>query len=418
MSIKKGNQQMNVFTRSNLAMLVLAATATMAVAQEQQPGLYRTASGVDLLPGLLTTVFHDDNITRAANQQDIVSSWVLSVAPSLKASIIDGANVYSMTGAVKAANYFDSSDDNYLDGYVEAEARLSPSSAHNFKLNANSSWLHEDRGTGVSEGRGTVQGDVTKFNTDSLKAEYEYGRPGSTGKLRANARYFDRKYENFRDFTQYRDYKLAEVGAGFVYQTAGAFRLVAETTTADIQYKVVDLSGSRDNQDTYFKLGTEWELTAATTGILKAGYQNKDFDIGLRDDFDGVSWEAIMQWQPLSYSGFDFATGRRAKDVEALNSSADFIKESTVSVGWNHQWSSFIDTKLSYQYQTDDYHRRVGSTAVAREDKIRMLIAEVNYKPLRWLTLTGYANVEDRTSSAGVIEYDRNVFGLTFKMTL
>ncbi len=89
-----------------------------------------------------------------------------------------------------------------------------------------------------------------------------------------------------------------------------------------------------------------------------------------------------------------------------------------MSVGWNHQWSSFIDTKLSYQYQTDDYHRRVGSTAVAREDKIRMLIAEVNYKPLRWLTLTGYANVEDRTSSAGVIEYDRNVFGLTFKMTL
>lgn len=407
---------MKMFKRSSIATLLVASGMTAAIAQEQG-GVYRTESGVEVVPGLTSSLYYDDNVIRDRNAT--ISSMVATLAPSVKATLNTGANSFSFSTALKAGNYFDSSDDNYLDGYMETEAKLSPSSAHNFKLRANASWLHEDRGTGVSEGRGNLLGDVTKFHTDTLAGEYEYGRPGAAGKLRANARYYSRTYDNFRDVTQYRDYDLNEVGGAFVYQTASVFRLVAEAKTADIEYEVTDLSGSRDNQDSNFKVGAEWDLTAMTTGIVKVGYQNKDFDLSSRENFSGVSWEAIVQWQPLTYSGFDFSTGRRAKDVEALNINADFIEESTYAVGWNHQWSSFFDSKIAYQYQTEDYNRLpTATTAVAREDKIKLLTGELNYKPLRWLTVTGFINVEDRSSTAGIIEYDRNVYGLSFKMTL
>ncbi len=409
---------MNLFKRSSIATVIVASGVTAAVAQEQA-GVYRTASGVEVVPGLTSTLQYDDNVTRARDNSAIISSWIATLAPSLKATLVDGANSYALSSSVKAGNYFDSSDDNYLDGYVEAEAKLSPDSAHNFSLRGNASWLHEDRGTGVSEGRGDLLGDVTKFHTETLGGNYEYGRPGSTGKLRANARYYSRTYDNFRDVTQYRDYDSNEVGLGFVYQTAGAFRLVAEAKTADIEYKVVDLSGMRDNEDTRFLVGAEWDLTAATTGILKVGHQKKDFELASRGNFSGASWEATVQWQPLTYTSFDFSTGRRAKDVDALNINSDYIEEATASIGWNHQWSSFFDSKIAYQYRTEDYNRLITAvTTVQREDKLKFISAELNYKPLRWLTLTGFVNVEDRTSSSGVIEYDRNVYGLSFKMTL
>jgi hypothetical protein len=60
---------------------------------------------------------------------------------------------------------------------------------------------------------------------------------------------------------------------------------------------------------------------------------------------------------------------------------------------------------------------RLGS-ALGREDTRKILTAELESKVLRWLTVKGFVNLEDRTSTLGVIEYDRTVFGLNVQMTL
>ncbi|MDZ7902899.1 MAG: hypothetical protein U5L01_10335 [Rheinheimera sp.] len=69
--------------------------------------------------------------------------------------------------------------------------------------------------------------------------------------------------------------------------------------------------------------------SAAATGTVKAGYQDKNFDLLAREDFHGFAWEAILLWQPLTYSGFDIATGRRAKDVDSVAVVGDYIIETT-----------------------------------------------------------------------------------------
>lgn len=399
-----------------LLLFAAVLASTPAWGQEQE-GVIRTESGIDLIPAFIADLQYDDNILRDSNST--LSSWVNTLAPTLKAILVDGPNSYTLNTAVKNAKYFSSSADNYLDAYIDGEAKLALASRHKLDLKMNGSWLHEDRGTGVSEGRGNLLDEVTKFNEHNIKADYEFGSTGSTGKLRANARYYNKDYDNFRSITQYRDHDIRELGAGFVYKTEGAFMLVAEASSADVQFKTTDLTGDRNNQDTNYRLGAEWEMTALTTGILKLGYQDKDFDLSNRENFNGFAWEAILQWLPLSYSGFDLSTGRRAKDVDALNINADYIVETTYALGWNHQWSERFDSKLAYEHQTDEYNKVVLLlNTLGRKDVRRVVTAELNYKALRWLTLTGFVNLEDRTSTLGVIAFDRSVYGLSVKITL
>jgi hypothetical protein len=401
---------------SALTIAVLAGSISVAAAQEQdasKAGVITTESGIDFVPALLLGVKHDDNITRASSGE--ISSWVTTVAPSLKANLVDGANTYTVSTALRNGTYLDSSEDNFTDGYLDAEARLSPSSSHNFKFKANGSWLHEERGTGTSTGRGALFNEVTKFNTQLLDAEYKLGASSALAGFRFNTRYFNKDYDNNLTLTEFREYDASSLGAAFMYGVQDSIKLVADVATSDIQYKKEELAirgGSRDNQDTYYRLGAEWDITSVTTGTLRTGYQDKDFDLVSRDDFSGVSWEAILNWMPLSYSGFDVATGRRAKDVEVYDTNGDYIIERTYAIGWNHQWDDIWSTKVSYEYMTEDYNR------IVRNDTNRIATFEVKGKVLRWLTVKAFVNGQNRDSSVALLGYDRNVIGLDFELTL
>jgi hypothetical protein len=391
------------------ALLTYIAPAT-AQSAASPSGVIKTSSGIDLIPSLQIGMKHDDNVIRASSNE--INSWVNTIAPALKATMVNGADNYTFTAALNNARYFSSVQDDFTDGYLDLEARISPASQHNFDLRANSSWLHEDRGTGVSEGRGLLLNEVTKFNSQLLDGEYVYGAQSSTGKIRLNSRYFTKEYDNFRDITEYRDYDSMLFGGAFVYQTNAAFKLVASANTAEIDFQVLDLSGDRNNTDNNYRVGLEWEFSSITTGELKLGYQDKNFDIAQREDFGGFAWEAILVWQPLTYSGFDVATGRRAKDVEAVNVVGDYIIETTYGLGWNHQWSETLDSKLAYEYQTNEYNLS------SRKDTSDVITLELNKQLLRWVKIKAFVNIESRTSTLGVIEFDRNVIGINAEFTL
>ncbi len=398
---------------SQFTLAFIVAFATSAVAQEQGPeqgAVIKTDSGVDLLPALNTGFKHDDNITRVADNK--LSSWIFTIAPSVKATLLDGTNSYTMTAAVKDAVYFSSNPDEYTDGYWEGEAKFSADEAQKFSVKANRSWLHEDRGTGISEGRGNLQSAVTKYNSTKTDFDYEYGSDGSRGKLKLNGRLYSKEFENFRDVTVYRDYDYYLGGAGFFYQMEGSYSLFIEANQANIQYAKVDPSGDRNSLDTNYRAGVEWEISSVTTGTVKAGYQDKNFDLLAREDFHGFAWEAILLWQPLTYSGFDIATGRRAKDVDSVAVVGDYIVETTYGLGWNHEWSELWSTKLAYEFQTNEYN------ITDRKDIARVATVELNGDLLRWMKVKGFFNHEIRTSNAIGFGYDRNVVGIEFNFTL
>ena len=318
-------------SKVSLAMLLVLSASTSAQQGPDQGAVIKTDVGIDLLPALNTGFKHDDNVTRV--QDDKLSSWIFTVAPSVKATLLDGTTSYTVSAAVKDAQYMSSRPDEFTDGYWEGEAKFSPEDGQKFKLKSNRSWLHEDRGTGISEGRGSLQNSVTKFNSTLTEADYEYGRDGSRAKLKFNGQMYSKEFENFRDVTVFRDYDYYLGGAGFFYQMEGSYSLFVEANQANIQYNKIDPSGDRNSLDTNYRAGVEWEISSVTTGTAKVGYQDKNFDLAAREDFNGFAWEAILLWQPLTYSGFDIATGRRAKDVDSVAVIGDYIIETTYALG-------------------------------------------------------------------------------------
>jgi hypothetical protein len=396
-------------TKMMLSVSTALLTLTSA-AFAQDAGVIRTESGFDILPSLSTTLQHDNNVARSNSNE--VSSWVNLLTPTLKANLANGADNYTFTGALTNGKFFSSEADNFTDGYLQADAQISPSSRDNFKLSANSRWLHEERGTGITQGTGAAQTEVVKFTDQSLDAEYKYGATNTPGQVRVNTRLYNKDYSNFRTTTQYRDYDSVLFGAGFLYQLPSAFKALSEVNSADIIYKLTDPTGSRDSRDTNYRLGMEWAFTTVSVGALKLGYQDKNFDAATREDFGGFAWEASLIWQPLTYTAVDFAAGRRAKDVDSVNAAGDFIIETSAAVGWNHTWSETWSTKLSAQYLDNEYNVQ------NRTDTSRVVTAEVSHQLLRWVKVSAFASLEDRNSSLVAIEYDRKVVGLTAAFTL
>ena len=92
---------------TRLTGMLLCGVVTTVQAQEPE-GMIRTESGIDLIPGLVTSLRHDDNVIR--DKEKSVSSWLSTIAPSLKANLVDGVNNYTLSGALRNGKYFSSSE--------------------------------------------------------------------------------------------------------------------------------------------------------------------------------------------------------------------------------------------------------------------------------------------------------------------
>lgn len=386
-----------------LVALALSSAKTMAVEPQSIP----TSSGFDITPLLTTGLKYDDNIaSTSANETD---SWILTVTPSVKAVLDTGVSKTEFTAAVANGNYFSSSNDNFTDTLIGGlfDTQLSEQSKLNFKTDL--VWGHEDRGTGVSEGIGGNQDEPTRFNNQTASGYYEYGAKAAPARVRLGAKYFNKEYMNQREVTQFRDYDSLLGGVNFYYDTQSGTSAVLETSVEDISYDFVDPTAPRDSKDTNVKVGAEWQISALTSGEAKIGYQKKNFDDNARDDFSGVAWTVNANWSPLTYSTFNVGTGRKAKDPLQ---GGDYIKETTYTLGWQHSWIESVQTTLSYNKMKEDY------VGVVRTDENDSYTASVKYAFRRFVDISLYTTVTDKTSTVPGIQFDRNITGINFDFSL
>ncbi|NMH65371.1 outer membrane beta-barrel protein [Shewanella salipaludis] len=394
-----------------LCILALSSGCTLlagqVAAQDGQQGAITTASGIDLIPGLNSKLKHDDNIaSSSANEEE---SWVLEVTPALRAQLLRGADQYSLDVAVAAGRYFSSSDDDYVDFRLGGDAAVELNQSNRFNLNA--LWLkgHEDRGTGVSEGAGNAQDEPNKFTSYDLGGYYEYGAMTTPARIRLNAKLHDKDYTNFEAVTRYKDYASYALGTAFYYDTRANTSLVAEVSQENISYDEIDPSGDRDNSSRDYKLGVDWQATAATAGSFRIGYQQKDFDNQAREDFGGLAWLLSVTWQPLTYSTLQLNSGRKAKDP---STDGDYIRETSYGINWTHEWSPIWSTDAGFSRMKEAY------TGIDRDDTLDSFNLSVTYAAARWLTMKAGVDISDKSSTVENIKFDKNVFYLSANMTL
>lgn len=384
--------------------------ANVALAVDEKAGVIRTESGIDFTPGLTSGLKYDDNITSASESADKIDSWALTVTPAVQAQMQDGNNVYTLEAGLEYGDYFSSSDDNYLDALLKAKSELEFNQSNRMQLEAFYVSGHEDRGSGVFEGTsGALQDEANTFDIFNIGGFYEYGAMTTPARVRLSAKYYAKEYTNFETVTQYRNYADTTLGGTFYYDTQAATSLLVELITVGTAYDEVDPTGKRDSTTNTARVGAEWQATASTEGSVKVGYQAKDFDNADREDFSGLSWDAKVTWKPLTYSSFDFTTGRASKDP---NGAGDFIKATSYGVKWNHEWSELFSTFIGLNQVTDTY------TGIDREDKTKAFQLGINYNVTRWLTLKSGININQVDSTDNQFTFDRNVYFINAEMTL
>ena len=403
---------MNVpYKLSCIATVVAAIVITNPVsAADEKAGVIRTESGIDFTPGLNSGLKYDDNITSANASVDKLDSWILTVTPAVQAQLIDGSSVFTLDAGIEYGDYFSSSDDNYLDALIKAKAEVDVNQSRRFGLEATYISGHEDRGSGIFEGNsGADQDEPNTYDVSSVGGFYEYGAKTTPARIRANAKYLSKEYSNFESITQFRNFDDTTLGATFYYDTRASTSIFIDIQNVDTVYEVVDPTGDRDSTTNTARVGVEWLASASTEGSIGIGYQRKGFDNDAREDFSGLSWDAKVTWTPLSYSAFDFSTGRTSRDP---NGAGDFIRGTNYEVKWHHEWSELFTSSVGFKQVNDDY------TGIEREDKSKIYQFGLNYYVTRWLTLNTGVDIIEVDSTDNQFAYDRNIYFIKAEMTL
>jgi hypothetical protein len=384
--------------------------ANPILAADEKAGVIRTESGIDFIPGLNTGLKYDDNITSANAASEKFDSWAITVTPALQAQLIDGQTVFTVDAALEYGDYFSSTDDNYLDVLLKAKAEVDVNQSRRFGFDTSYIVGHEDRGSGIFEGTsGADQNEPNAYDVTTVGGYYEYGAKTTPARIRANAQYSTKEYSNFESVTQYRNFDNTTLGATFYYDTRSASSIFLDFQHVDTAYDLTDPTGNRDSTTSTARMGVEWQATASTEGSVKFGYQNKSFDNQERDDFSGLSWDAKVTWKPLTYSAFDFSTGRTSRDP---NGFGDFVRGTSYGLKWHHEWSELFTSSIGFRQVNDDY------TGIDREDRSKVYQFGLNYYVTRWLTLNTGVDIFEIDSTDSQYVYDRNVYFIKAEMTL
>ena len=379
------------------------------VAANLKPGSVMTKDGAEITPTLQTGISSNNNFFSTPENEESRLIW--SITPNLKAAIEDGPDSYNLDLGTSSSLHNKDSADNFTQVNIGASVHKEFTSQHRLDINGDADWLYEPRGSGLTEGLGDAVNELVKYQQQNVLLHYEYGAQSSKAQVAFNAGFFNKKYQNFREISQYRDYDKSLIGVTGYYNTQASTRTFLEVKQENYRYDFIQANGiSRDSDDVKILIGMEWEATAVTSGSFKLGYQNKDFSANERESFSGLSWKAGVNWQPLSYSTVQFITSRSAKDPLVQG---DYIKESSYGVNWTHNWSDYLSSLAGINYIDEQYTGDVG-----RKDKTKSARLGLNYVASKFGMVSTYVDFIDKDSTQAAIEFDRVIVGVNFTFAL
>lgn len=389
--------------KTALASAVLIATGFYS----QANALENESGGIALgpivaYPGVGLDIIHDDNVfTTSSNEK---SSWISVLKPALLLEAKSRDQVYSLSykGAI---GFYDSTPaDDYDDHQFTAEADMQISSRSALRLSADYQVGHDSRGSNDRP----ISDDPDKWHASSIAGVYAYGSEGAKGKIELEGEYTEKRYDNNRTFTRAFDRDDTTGGATFYWRVMPKTNLLFQAKTTDIDYNLG--ASTQDNENYWYMAGVTWEATAKTSGTVKVGYTEKDFDSSTRDDQDGIGWQAAIQWKPLERSTVDVGFSRGFNESTGVG---DTTETTDYNLGWSHEWSSRTSTGINLSYVEDEF--KGGST---REDETFGLSLNANYQFRRWLGVNAVYNYTDRDSNTANQDFDRNQFMVNFLLTL
>jgi len=396
--------------------LISAAVASMfavalpAIAQESSKPSGVPWGAITVYPEADLSFKTNDNIYSQPSSGVRKSANITVLAPKVKFEAKNGPHTFDATYKVEHGSYSGVSSANYTDQGLGGTANWVFSGRSGLRLTADYVLGHDDQGAvpGVA-----THSNPDKYHQSSVTAFGGYGAEGAQGRLEFEGGLINKRYDNFKldnagnpDNTK-RDRDDAKLGATFYWRVMPKTQLLFQAIQTKYDYKPASFAGwtTLDNTERKYLVGVTWEAAAKTTGIFKVGSTKKDFSDSSLRDFSGTSWDGTVKWSPLTYSNFDFTTGKSPGESTIGNASLDTRYGAT----WNHVWNSRLSSAASLNNTKTEYQANAG---VSQTDKINALGLKLNYQWMRTVKFgIGYDRT-DKTSTNPTSEYKRNIYSI------
>lgn len=351
--------------------------------------------GIEVTPTLEIAETYDDNYL-ATNAEE--SSWITSITPSVNLTLYGRKALYQLNYALNHQLFEASNADNLTNHYVSASADYEFDVRNNLTVEAGYNKTE-------SAAAAFTPGELNAFNTANIGASYIYGSETATGNIELGVNHVAMRSDNGVNLDQERDSTSAS--AAFIYRATDKTRLTAEVKGTAFDY--IDSASLLDSTNLAYLVGARWEATAKTEGSVKFGIENKDFNDSSLDDTDLTSWEASIDWAPLTYSVITLTTSQRI-DEGSYNSS--YTNSRNNEIKWVHDWGRGYSSNVNYINSEKDY------VTTNRLDTINAYGIGLTYEAKRWMNIAFDYQASNQDSTDATYDYDRNVFKLTLNLSL
>ncbi|WP_084631355.1 outer membrane beta-barrel protein [Ferrimonas senticii] len=392
------------------AMTVVLALPAAAnnLPKAYEPAAMDLTESWDFTPQLSVGLGYDDNTAYSSANE--IDSWFVRTAPELLVHAGNDRTRYEVGYRLVDGRYFDSSEDNYTDHSLHLGLKHHFTRRHRIDLFYNYRRQHEARGTGIAEGRGQLLDGVVEMNVHDAKFVYGFGARSARFNADLELGYYDKEHTNFREFSRFRDYDTQRAIVTLYTRVGSRTQVFGEWRGYDNNYKHTEPGvSSRDSVNQQLFAGLRWDATSKTSGSIRLGIEDRNFDAADREDFDGATWQVSVDWKPRSYSVFTFESGSRSKDPDTLG---DFVEEDSYRLGWQHDWRERISTNADIEYIENSF------TGFDRQDQLLQLRLGVAMAWKRWLVTELSYQLADQDSNIGAVTYDKNLFMATARISL
>ena len=361
-----------------------------------------TIGELNLYPTVDISSSYNDNFLFGENNEK--SSWITRINPNFVLQGEQQNAQYQLSYGLDRGIFHSSTADNYLDHDIAAVVNLIGNSRNRVDLTASYNKGHEARGQ-ESGGSFSTTPNPLEFDLKTLGATYTYGGLKAKGRIKLQANYSDKDFTNFRTITKTRDFSEIGAGSTFYYRMSDKASALIEVIGSKIDYD----ASIRDNKNTKVLTGLTWDSTGKTTGEVKVGWSDKDFDDSTLKDTDGPTWSASATWNPKSYSTFTVNLGQ---DFAESNGGNSFIDTDSYSINWAHFWNDRLKSTIALATLIEDF------SDSRRKDTTNNFTIGLNHDTKRWLNLGISYTLEDVNSNSPLRSYQSNEVTFTLQASL
>jgi polysaccharide biosynthesis protein VpsM len=291
------------------------------------------------------------------------------------------------------------SDDDYVDGGAQLRLASQASLRNHVRFEAAFRRGHDAFGVNRTEDATARGTDLDQWNQVSGSMHYRYGSPGARLNAQVGAGRLEKRYVTNRAVTEPLNYDSTTVDYTLFYNYGPKTAALLDFVRSDFEFdRAFGATDSRGGELYRIRAGVKWLASGKTAGDVRAGYRRRTFDAGT-PDFEGVDWEAGVDWSPVPRSTLRLQTAR--SEQESYVATARLIDVQSVALRWHYSVSSRARASLALEHLAADFD---GS---GREDEIvsTALGAQVLVRSFIWMV--GHVGFNTRDSTVANREYDR-----------